>query len=267
MSVLRKRNLLIVIAALVVIVTAGVAIWAVPKLMHRSTSVNGQVTAYLLNDRGEVDGLLLASGDQLHFSPQTGAIVASQIRAGDQVTATGHAGAKSSYGREVRVESISADGRTITEAAAGPPRPHGPHDKGGPRDREDGPDARTRPDAQAKPAAPTNVATNDQNAKAATSPSTAPSPVPSPEPSPETFKAAGTIGTHLVNGHGDVDGLILSTGEQVRFSPKIGELIIAAEQGGNAQVSVEGSGVRNERGTVIRPTQITVGTQTIAVTR
>jgi hypothetical protein len=267
MSVLRKRNLLIVIAALAVIVSAGVAIWAVPKLMHRSTSVNGQVTAYLLNDRGEVDGLLLASGDQLHFSPQTGAIVASQIRAGDQVTATGHPGTKSNYGREVRVESISADGRTITEAAAGPPRPHGPHDKGGPRDREDRPDARPQPDAQTTPAEATPVANNDQNAKAAAAPSIAPSPVPSPAPTPETFKATGTIGTHLVNGHGDVDGLILSSGEQVRFSPKIGELIIAAEQSGNAQVSVEGSGVRNERGTVIRPTQITVGTQTIAVTR
>lgn len=265
MSVLRKRNLLIGTAALAVVVGAAVAIWAVPKLMHRSTTVNGQVTAYLLNDRGEVDGLLLANGDQLHFSPQTGAIVASQIKVGDQVTATGHPGDKSNYGREVRVESISANGRTITEVKGGPPRPHGPHDKGGPRDREDRPDAPPEPDAQSKPAEPTKDATNDQNAKALTSP--APSPAPSPVPVPETFKATGTIGTHLVNGRGDVAGIILSTGEQVRFSPKVGELVVAAERNGNSQVSVEGSGVRNERGTVIRPTQITVGNQTIAVSR
>jgi hypothetical protein len=84
---------------------------------------------------------------------------------------------------------------------------------------------------------------------------------------PEVFKAAGTIRTHLVNGHGDVDGLILSNGEQVRFSPEVGELVTAAEQGASTQVSIEGNGVRNERGTVIRPTQITVGNQIIALGR
>src|SRR5450432_3671711 len=137
MSVFRKRNLLVGIAILVIGVGACAAIWGAGRLMKRSTSVNSQVTAYLLDDRGEVNGLLLASGDQLHFSPQTGAVVAAQIKVGDQVTATGHAGSKSVYGREVRVEQISANGRTIVEAEAGPPRPGGPHDKHGPKDRDD----------------------------------------------------------------------------------------------------------------------------------
>ncbi len=83
----------------------------------------------------------------------------------------------------------------------------------------------------------------------------------------ETFKAAGTIRTYLVDGHGDVDGVILSSGEQVRFSPRVGALVLAAEQGATTQVSVEGNGVRNERGIVIRPTQITVGSQTIVLGR
>jgi hypothetical protein len=84
---------------------------------------------------------------------------------------------------------------------------------------------------------------------------------------PETFKVSGNIKTHLVNGHGDVDGLILSSGEQLRFSPKVGKLVIAAEQGAETPVSVQGTAVSNERGTVIRPSIITVGNQTIALGR
>ncbi len=286
MSVFSKRNLLVGIAIFVIGVGACGAIWGVRRFMRRSTSIKSQVTAYLLDDRGEVNGLLLASGDQLHFGPQTGAVVASQIKVGDEVTASGHPGSQSKYGREVRVEQISANGRTIVEAEAGPPRPDGPHDKRGPRDREGRPDRRGPPDASAQagtqplpvgksvgaeatPTEPSRVSANDpttrQTAKAVPTP--APSPASSPALSPEIFKATGTVSTHLVNGHGDVDGLILSSGEQVRLSPRVGALVVAAEQGATTQVSIEGNGVHNERGTVIRPTQITVGDKTIALGR
>jgi hypothetical protein len=85
---------------------------------------------------------------------------------------------------------------------------------------------------------------------------------------PLTVKATGAIKVHLVNGHGDVNGLILSGGEQVRFSPKVGKLVVAAEQeGAGTLVSVEGAVVQNERGKVMRPLLITVGNQTIALGR
>jgi hypothetical protein len=282
MSVFSKRNLLVGMAIVVIAVGACAAIWGVPRFMRRSTSVNSQVSAYLLDDRGEVNGLLLASGDQLHFSPHTGAIVGTQIKVGDQVTASGHAGTSSSYGREFRVEQISANGRTIVEAEPGPPRPREPHEKRGPRDRHDRanhpgpPDSRAQDDApppvvtaEATPTEASRASVNDPNAKQAANaqPSPGLSTLPAPPIAPELFKAAGTIRTHLVNGRGDVDGLILSNGEQVRFSPKVGELVVAAEEGASTQVSIEGNGVRNERGTVIRPTQITVGNQTIALGR
>jgi hypothetical protein len=120
-------------------------------------------------------------------------------------------------------------------------------------DRPSPPDTPAQGEATAEP----NVApVNDANAKQSET---------APLASAEVFKATGTIRTHLVNGRGDVDGLILSSGEQVRFSPKIGSLIVTAEQGAGTQVTIEGRGVRNERGTVINPAQITVGNQTIAV--
>jgi hypothetical protein len=287
MSVFKKRNLLVAAATFVIGVGVFAAIWGVPGFMRRSTFIKSQVTAYLLDDRGEVNGLLLASGDQLHFSPQTGAIIGSQIKVGDEVTVSGHAGSQSSYGREVRVDQISANGRTIVEAEVGPPRLHEPNDKRGPRDRDareargGGSGPREVPDspsqnaaqppvtapvgpavgAEAKTAESNRAATGGQDVK----PTENLAPVPSS--AMDVFKAAATIRTHLVNGRGDVDGLILSSGEQVRFSSRVGELVVAAEQGASTQVSLEGNGVRNEHGTVIRPTQITVGNQTIALGR
>ncbi|OLE53216.1 MAG: hypothetical protein AUG51_14075 [Acidobacteria bacterium 13_1_20CM_3_53_8] len=255
MSLFSKRNLLVGIIAFIIGSGAYAAIWGMPGFLTRSATVKSQVAAYLLDDRSAVNGLLLTSGDQLHFSPQTGEAVAAQIKVGDEVTATGHAGTKSNYGRELRVEQISANGRTITEAEHGPKHPPEPHDRRGPKAADERP---APPDAHAQSEArmETNVAPSsdaDANQTQTTQ--------------PETFKASGTIQTHLVNGHGDVDGLILSSGEQMRFSPKVGKLVVAAEQGADTLVSVEGAVVRGRSGTIVRPSLITVGNQTIALGR
>jgi hypothetical protein len=258
MSLFRKRNLLVGILTFIIGIGTFAAIWGMPKFLKPSTTTKSQVAAYLLDERGAVNGLLLASGDQLHFSPQTGEAVAAQIKVGDEVTASGHAGSKSNYGREVRVEQISANGRTIIEAKSGPKHPVEPRDR---RELKGHGERPAPPDAPAQAEAKTETDAAPGSA-AADAPQTENAQAP-----PETFKANGTIKAHLVNGHGDVDGLILSSGEQMRFSPKVGKLVVAAEQGAATQVSVEGTRVSNERGTVIRPTLITVGNQTIALGR
>lgn len=273
MKLFSKRNLLFGFVTVLVALTASAAIWGVPKFLKNSTSVKGQVNAYLLDDKGSVNGLLLASGDQLHFSPETGAAVAMQIKIGDEVSAVGNAGTQSSYGREVRVEQITANGRTITEIHSGPhPRPepggkHGPHDRNQLEDRPGPANVSTPLNTEAAPATSPTDATQSMNTNPKTKPAeTLATPTTSlPAATPEVFKASGTIRTHLVNGHGDVDGLILSSGEQVRFSPGVGKLVVAAEANGTAEISLEGNGVRNERGVVIRPTAITIGNQTITL--
>jgi hypothetical protein len=253
MNVFSKRNLLVGMATLLIGIGASAAIWGVPKFLKRKTSIKGQVGSYLLDDRGAVNGLLLSTGDQLHFSPETGVAVAAQIKRGDEVTAIGHAGKQSKYGREVRVEQISANGRTIIEIPAGPPRPNDHHE---PRERQEFDE---RP-----PVAP---ATNGGGSvRQEVGPSGATAEVTPPAPTPEIFKTTGSVQTHLVNGHGDVDGLILASGEQMRFSPRVGQLVLAAEQNGT-QVSVEGPGIRNERGVVIRPSSLSIGNQTITLGR
>ena len=256
MSIFRKRNLLVSVVIFVIGIGAFAAIWGAHSFFARRATVKSQVTGYLLDDRGAVNGLLLASGDQLHFSPQTGEAVASQIKVGDEVTATGRAGQQSTYGREVRVVQISANGHSIVESGRERSESHASGDRRGPRrpgERSAPPDARAQGEAKTEPnAAPVNDVNTKQSVYA-------------PLAAPETFKATGTIRTHLVNGQGHVDGLILSSGEQVRFSSKMGRLIVAAEQGAGSQVTIDGKGVHNERGTVISPAQITVGNQTIAL--
>lgn len=234
MKFISKRNLLVGIVTLLLGLGTSAAIWGLPKFLKRSTTIKGQVNAYLLDDRGAVNGLLLSTGDQLHFNPETGLAVTSQIKVGDEVTVVGHAGTQTNYGREVRVEQISANGRTILQIA-GPPRPRD-HHKPGPRREFD-----------EQPAAPPNTDAASQT--------------------PEIFRATGAVQTHLVNGHGDVDGVIMQNGEQIRLSPKVGQLVVAAEQSGNTQLSVEGTGIRTERGVLIRPTSITVGNHTITLGR
>lgn len=258
MSLFSKRNLLVGISTIIIGLGTFAALWGMPGFLTPSATVKSQVAAYLLDDRGEVSGLLLTSSDQLHFSSQTGEAVAAQIKIGDEVTVTGRAGTKSNYGREIRVEQILANGHTIIEVKSGPKRPRAPRDKHGTKGSDNQPapvDAPAQGEAKTEPSA---VQGSDTDATKAENAQPAP---------PEIFKAVGTIKAHLVNGHGDVNGLILSGGEQVRFSPKVGKLVVVAEQGAETQVSVEGTGVRGQNGTVIRPSQITVGNRTITLGR
>lgn len=201
MSLFSKRNLLAGIGAFIIGIGTYAAIWGMPTFLTPSaTTTKSQVAAFLLDDQGAVNGLLLASGDQLHFSQQTGEAVAAQIKVGDEVTATGRAGSKTNYGREVRVEQISANGRTIIEARSKPKPSREPHERRKPKGHGDRPapvDATAQADAKTEPSVAPD---GDAGANL----------VENAEPTPaETFKATGTIKAHLVNGHGDVDGLIL----------------------------------------------------------
>jgi hypothetical protein len=251
MKTLHKRNLSI---AAVAFVLGLAAVFALAR--HRSHE-SGQVASYLLDERGAVNGLLLTNGDQLRFSPEMGEAITDKIKIGDTLTATGDAGAKSNYGREIRVKQISANGQTFTDAAKPPRPPAHPKEPKGAHPAPPPPNATQTP-ASSRETAP-NAATSSDAAPPATADGIA---LSSP---PQIIGATGTIKAHLVGARGEVNGLVLSGGEQVRFSPEVGALVIAAEKNGATQASVEGAGVRNERGTIIRPTKLTVGNQTIAL--
>jgi hypothetical protein len=258
MSVISKRGMLSTIIFVLIVGTA-IVIWGVPRFVHKTASTKGRVTMFLLDDHGSINGLLLSTGDQIHFSPETGEIIGSQVKIGDEVTATGHGGTRTTYGREIHSEQLAFNGQTIVEVHAGPgpgPRPGPKHDGDEPRAPERGPQIEqpvTDPISTAPPAVASTEATARDSQVSAT---------PAP---PEIVKLSGTVKTHLINGHGDVDGLVLSSGEQMRFGPRVGHMIISAEQSGSNTINVEGTVVRSDRGVVIKPRYISVGNQTITL--
>jgi hypothetical protein len=76
----------------------------------------------------------------------------------------------------------------------------------------------------------------------------------------------GTVGHLIVNDHGEVDGLILRTGEEVKFRPHNGTTVVMllGQQPG-ATVHASGYGTHNAFGTVVDADVLTVGSQTIAL--
>lgn len=277
MNILNKRNLAVAIATFLVgmlVAVVGVrSIAATGKLQNiftRDTTVKGQVKSFILDDAGAVTGFVIASGDQLRFGRTLGESVASAVKVGDEVSATGDAGTRSEQGREVRIKQLMANERTFVEAApAHKPhgaKPHGPGKHGNPQPphaapatQEDQPGQTAPP--QTAPPAP------EMNAGQPTPP--APEMIAGATLVPQ-MTATSTVQTYLVGKQGEINGAILASGEQFRFPPKTGELITTAMGGTpktDVQMSIEGSAVRTERGTVIRARRLTIGNQTFALDR
>lgn len=258
MKYFEKKNYATVIITFVIGIVAVGAIYGLANLfdwqspVNASTfsswsdqTINGKGSKFLLDDQGKVNGLLLDSGDQLHFSPETGLAIAAVVKVGDDISATGDAGTQSNYGRAFHAKQLTANGQTFTEIKE-PKKPHGERPKPKHGERPMPPNGETPP----------------------TPPIEGNPPIaPLPSANQETFNTSGAIETFLVGMKGEINGLILAGGEQIRFSPKVGEQITAAGVSADSQVSVTGFGVKNEYGTVIRPNSLTIGNQTFTLGR
>lgn len=78
------------------------------------------------------------------------------------------------------------------------------------------------------------------------------------------LNVSGTVTRFIVNPKGDVDGLILSGGEQVKFKPHRGAgLVGMLGQQSGAVVQVTGLGTRNAFGTVVAADSVMVGGQAV----
>jgi hypothetical protein len=272
---------------------------------YDTVTVQGTVTSYLLDDRAEVEGLLLDNGQQVRVGRRLGAVVASRIKKGDAVSAVGHGGRKSAFGRLVNAESVTVNGQTLTLVGE-PEGRGGPRGRGG-RGREDGPGPRgsrgappppppgrggadapspaghgpsdappppPRPgaDPQPAPGAPAAPPVQPPPPAQGAEPAVAPPPPPpdgdpaagpeGPGPAAAAVTVKGAVAAYLVGGAGEVVGLALTTGEQVRFPPRVGERLMQSA-GSHPEVSVTGEVVRSDYGIIVRPAQLTVGSQTL----
>lgn len=103
-----------------------------------------------------------------------------------------------------------------------------------------------------------------QQTIAAQSPNPLPPP-PANSASYTSFSAEGNTQHWLVGHRGELNGLILSSGVEVKFPPHVGEQLVSMIQG-NDKVQVQGFGSRNSYGQVIEATQLTINGQNVALT-
>lgn len=239
------------------IITLAIGIFVVVGIAkafnYQTTTVNGNIAAFVLNPEGRVDGAILDTGDQIKFGAQTGELVTANVKIGGALSATGHAGSKSDYGREIHAETLEIGGQTITVVKPAPkPHEHGKDDKPRPPkgERPEPKGDRTTP----QPDAPVNDAANQ----------TAPMPPIAPMPK-ETVNASGKVRFVIVGGRGEVRGVILASGEQVDLPKEIKDAGLTIDQ--NTDVSVSGEAAKGNFGTFIRPVTLTVGSQTFSFNR
>jgi hypothetical protein len=85
-------------------------------------AIQGKVAQYSLTPRGEVDGLILDDGTQVHLPPHLGAQLVFAIKPGDQITVRG---LKARAIPLIEAVSISNDATHLSVIDAGPPGPRG----------------------------------------------------------------------------------------------------------------------------------------------
>lgn len=71
------------------------------------SSIHSTVRLYLCNPKGQLDGLLLSDGSQLHLPPHLGTALQQAVSLGDPIQATVEPGAASTFGQEFRVLSLT----------------------------------------------------------------------------------------------------------------------------------------------------------------
>ncbi|HEY6431343.1 MAG TPA: hypothetical protein VIZ17_05125 [Acetobacteraceae bacterium] len=106
-------------AALLVVVAAA-PLPAAHRVPHPrdTSSVQGQVTAYSVTPRGDVDGLILDNGQQVHLPPHLSVALVFAVRPGDTVTVQG---TKPKDGSVVDAVSVTNDktGQKVERMPAG----------------------------------------------------------------------------------------------------------------------------------------------------
>jgi hypothetical protein len=91
-------------------------------------SVQGRVAQYSLTPRGDVDGLILDNGTEVHFPPHLGTQLVYVVRPGDTVTVHG---LEAMGVPMVQAMSITNDATGQTVVDTGPPGPPGPRGRRG----------------------------------------------------------------------------------------------------------------------------------------
>ncbi len=179
-------------------------------------SVKGKVAQYDLTPRGDVDGLILDDGTEVHFPPHLGTEIVAVVKPGDAVTVHG---LKARALPLVQAMSVTADASGKTVQDNGPPGgpPGGP--MGGPGPHHGHP------------------------------------PGPAMMGGEQTMTAQGTVKAQLHGPRGDLNGVLLNDGTIVKLPPpeatRLGDQLKTGQT-----IYVQGKGFKNVLGTLVMARQI-----------
>ena len=119
------RERFLIAASLVAICSSQAAAQPAPGFdPNQVPAIKGKVAQYSLTPRGDVDGVILDDGTQVHFPPHLGQQIITVVKLGDAVTVRG---VKSMAVPMVQALSMTGDASGQTVIDQGPPlRPPGP---------------------------------------------------------------------------------------------------------------------------------------------
>src|SRR5205807_1155108 len=91
-----------------------------PAVWQQATTIAGTVTRFTLTPRGDLDGLILADGTQVHVPPHLSAELAAAVKAGDTVNVSGY---RSPSGALFIAAAVTNTANSRTVVDRGPPAP------------------------------------------------------------------------------------------------------------------------------------------------
>jgi hypothetical protein len=91
-----------------------------PLALRQSMTIGGTVTRFTLTPRGDLDGLILSDGTQVHVPPHLSAELAAAVKLGDAVTVSG---SRSPTGALFIAASVTDNASNQTVTDRGPPAP------------------------------------------------------------------------------------------------------------------------------------------------
>lgn len=193
--------------------------------------VTGKVASYTTAQRGEMDGLVLDTGNRIHFPPHVGATLLPLIQKGDELRVIGTL-ADRPEGKVIEATSITnvARGRTVNVASVSPPPPP----------REVATTGGVRPPGQKQPTTTLTGA--------------------------ELTTKQGKVQGYTTAPTGDMDGVLLDSGARVHFPPQAGKAVLPLVQQG-ATIRVIGWELTGPEGSFVEATKIiaTPSNQTVDI--
>lgn len=146
-----KRFRIALLAATLIAGVGGIAAAQMAPTYNPSQlpATKGKVAQYSLTPRGDVDGLILNDGTQIHLPPQLGTQLVFAVKPGDTVTVRGLKARELPLVQAMQVTN-DASGQSVTDTGPAPGGPGPKHDEKGKKDHGPGPRAASGEPMQAQ---------------------------------------------------------------------------------------------------------------------